>query len=120
MITRGSIYFVNLDPTAGRETRGKRLVLVVSSDAINRQPLVVSVVIGTDADNVPRDYPTNVRTTAKETGLPRDTVFMCFQVRSLDPSRFVDARAGRARLAGTLPRARMAEVEAALRKVFEL
>ena len=120
MIARGSIYFVNLDPTAGRETRGRRPVLVVSSDAINRQPLVVSVVAGTDADNVPRDYPTNVRVTAKETGLPRDTVFLCFQVRALDPSRFVDPRTGRERLAGEMPRGRMAEVEAALRAVFEL
>jgi mRNA-degrading endonuclease toxin of MazEF toxin-antitoxin module len=53
-------------------------------DAINRQPLVIAVVVGTDAKNVPRDYTINVRVTAKETGLPIDTVFLCFQLRSLD------------------------------------
>ena len=50
MIKRGHIYFVNLNPTHGREQTGYRPVLAVSSDAINRQPLVVTVVVGTDAE----------------------------------------------------------------------
>lgn len=89
-------------------------MLVVSVDAINRQPLVVVVVVGTDARNVPRDYPTNVRAPATETGLPLDTVFLCFQVRSLDPGRFPGPAAG------TLPPRLMREVEDALRRVFGL
>src|SRR3972149_3698257 len=120
MISRGQIYFVNLSPTHGREQAGRRPVLVVASEAINRQPLVVMVVVGTDAKNVPRDYPTNVRVTARETGLPRDTVFLCFQVRSLDRSRFFDPKTKRPYLAGTLHPQRMAEVDAALRLVFAL
>jgi mRNA interferase MazF len=36
MISRGQIYFVNLNSTKGREQVGQRPVLVVSSDAINR------------------------------------------------------------------------------------
>ena len=120
MISRGQIYFVNLSPTQGREQAGRRPVLVVSSDAINRQPLVVTVVVGTHAKNVPRDYPTNVRASAKETALPMDTVFLCFQVRSLDASRFFDSKTGRLNLLGTLPPARMREVEDALRLVFGL
>ena len=87
MTSRGHVYFVSLDPTHGREQAGRRPVLVVSVDSINRQPLVVTVVVGTDAANIPRDYPTNVRVTARESGLPKDTVFLCFQIRSLDPSR---------------------------------
>lgn len=120
MISRGQIYFVNLSPTHGREQAGRRPVLVVSADAINRQPLVVTVVVGTDAKHVPRDYPTNVRMTAKETGLPRDTVFLCFQVRSLDPARFFDPKTHRPNLAGSAPSSRMAEVERALRLVLNL
>lgn len=120
MINRGQIYFVNLSPTHGREQAGRRPVLVVSADAINRQPLVVTVVVGTDAKNVPRDYPTNVRMAAKETGLPRDTVFLCFQVRSLDPARFLDPKTRHPNLAGSAPPARMAEVERALRLVLNL
>ncbi|MBI4487589.1 MAG: type II toxin-antitoxin system PemK/MazF family toxin [Deltaproteobacteria bacterium] len=120
MISRGQIYLVNLDPTRGREQAGRRPVLVVSAEAINRQPLVVTVVVGTDARNVPRDYPTNVRVTAKESGLPMDTVFLCFQVRSLDPARFYDPKTRRSNLAGTLPPSRMADVERALRLVLNL
>jgi len=120
MISRGQIYFVNLNPTQGREQAGQRPVLVVSSDTINRQPLVVAVVVGTDAANVPRDYPANVRVTAKESGLPKDTVFLCFQIRSLDPGRFLDPRTGTTVPAGSLPPGRMAEVENALRLILEL
>jgi mRNA interferase MazF len=94
MISRGQIYFVNLGPTHGHEQAGRRPVLVVSADAINRQPLVVTVVVGTRASRIPRDYPTNVRISAQETGLPEDTVFLCFQIRSLDPARFLDPKTG--------------------------
>ncbi len=99
--------------TEGREQAGRRPVLVVSADAINRQPLVVTVVVGTDAANVVRGYPTNVRVKAGDSGLPKDTVFLCFQIRSVDPSRFRDG-------AGRLPPARMAEVEQALRMALAL
>ena len=90
MISCGDIYFVGLSPTQGREQAGHRPVLVVSSDAINRQPQKVRVVVGTDAGHVTREYPTNARATAAETGLPKDTVVLCFQLRSLDPAQFVN------------------------------
>ena len=114
MISRGQIYFASLDPIQGREQAGRRPVLVISSDAINRQPLVVAVIVGTDAANIKREYPTNIRVTAVESGLPRDTVFLAFQLRSLDHSRF----AGPA--VGTLSPTRMAEIAGALRLTLEL
>ena len=87
-IHRGEIYFVNLNPTQGREQAGQRPVLVLSIDAINRLPLVVTVVVGTKGDNLPHDYPTNIRVAATESGLPLETVFLGFQLRSLDANRF--------------------------------
>ena len=119
MIHRGEIYFVNLNPTKGREQRGRRPVLVASVDAINSQPLVVAVVVGTDAKKVPRDYPVNVRLSAEETGLPQDTVFLCFQIRSLDASRFQDNK-GDLRPAGSVQPERMLAVDKALRNVLGL
>ena len=115
MIRRGEVYFVNLNPTKGREQAGYRPVLVVSADAIDDLPLLVTVVVGTDAANVARDYPTNVRVPASETGLPRDTVFLCFQLRSLDHQRFSEAR-----MAGTMPIERMHEIDQALRLTLQL
>jgi len=120
MIKRGGIYLVNLNPIKGREQAGRRPVLVISSDAINKQPLVVSVVVGTDAQNVPRDYPTNIRVPADETGLPKDTVFLCFQIRSLDPKRFSDPTTEQPQLIGTMPPQRMKEVVEALKQALEI
>ena len=82
---RGDIYFVNLNPVQGREQAGHRPVLVLSIDTINRLPLVVTVVVGTKGDNITRDYPTNVRLAPADSGLPLETVFLCFQLRSLIP-----------------------------------
>jgi mRNA interferase MazF len=94
MIKRGEIYFVDLDQTKGREQAGRRPVLVLSIDAINRLPLVVTVVVGTKGENLPRDYPTNVRVQPRESGLPMETVFLCFQIRSIDAARFPISPAG--------------------------
>ena len=100
MIKRGEIYLVDLNSTKGGEQAGRRSVLVVSSDAINRQPLVITVVVGTDARTV----------------LPQDTVFLCFQVLSLDAARFHLTTGP----VGRMPASRMADVERAIRMVLEL
>ena len=93
-VQRGEIHFVNLNPVQGREQAGRRPVLVLSADAINRLPLVVTVVVGTKGENVTHDYPSNVRVSTAESGLPAETVFLCFQLRSLDSSRFAGPPAG--------------------------
>lgn len=108
-IQRGDIYFVNLSPVHGREQAGRRPVLILSIDTINRLPLVVTVVVGTKGENIMRDYPTNVRVSAAESGLPIETVFLCFQLRSLDPSRFAGPPAGK------VSRAVLERIETAVR-----
>lgn len=94
-VQRGEIYFVNLNPVQCREQAGNRPVLVLSVDAINKLPLVVTVVVGTKGENISHDYPTNVRVSAAESGLRMETVLLCFQVRSLDPKRFPRNPAGK-------------------------
>jgi mRNA interferase MazF len=80
-------------------------VLVVSSDHINQKPLVITVVVGTKGSIIPVDY---VRVPANQSGLPMETVFMGFQIRSLDKSRFP------ANPDGQLPDAYMRLVEEAV------
>ena len=111
---RGEIYFVNLTPTVGREQAGTRPVLVVSSDRVNALPLVVTVVPGTDGRHVPVDHPHNVRVPPDDSGLPRETVFLCFQARALDKSRFPLAPSG------ALSPERMQDVDDALRYALGL
>jgi mRNA interferase MazF len=113
-VQRGEIYFVDLNPVQGREQAGRRPVLVLSADAINRLPLVVTVVVGTKGGNLPRDYSTNVRVPAADSGLPMETVFLGFQLRSLDPGRFLGPPAGR------LPGHVLERVEAAVRRCLAL
>ena len=108
-IQRSQIYFVNLNPVQGREQAGERPVLVLSIDSINQLPLVVTVVVGTKGANIRRDYPTNVRVSPVESGLPVETVFLCFQLRSLDSRRFP------AEPVGKLADTKMLEVEVAVR-----
>lgn len=98
----------------GQEQAGERPVLILSIDAINRLPLVVTVVVGTKGANIQRNYPTNVRITPDESGLPIETVFMGFQVRSLDPNRFLGNPVGK------LSSDKMQEVEEAVRYVLGL
>ncbi|CAN5781949.1 type II toxin-antitoxin system PemK/MazF family toxin [soil metagenome] len=95
MIKRGEIYFVDLNPTKGREQSGRRPVLILPVDAINKLPLVITVVVGTKGGNIVKDFPTNVRVSAEESGLPMETVFLCFQIRSIDPNRFPEKAAGK-------------------------
>jgi len=113
-VRRGEIYFVNLNPVFGREQSGQRPVLVLSTNAINRLPLVVTVIVGTKSENITRDYPTNVRVSPAESGLPIETVFLCFQLRSLDPSRFTTAPAGK------ISDKTLAQVETAVRHCLGL
>jgi mRNA interferase MazF len=94
-VHRGDIYFVNLNPVKGREQAGQRPVLVLSVDTINKLPLVVTVVVGTKGENISRNFPTNVRVSPEESGLPMETIFLCFQIRSLDPKRFPEKPAGK-------------------------
>jgi mRNA interferase MazF len=113
-IKRGEIYFVNLNPVKGREQAGHRPVLVLSVDSINTLPLVITVIVGTKGENISRDYQTNVRVSPEESGLPIETVFLCFQVRSLDAKRFPKNPAGR------LSEEVMNKVEDAVRYCFGL
>jgi mRNA interferase MazF len=78
-IHRGDVYFVDLNPTVGREQAGKRPVVVISNDLINSKPLVVVVIPGTRGSKVKSDYPGNIRVPKGDANLPEETVFLCFK-----------------------------------------
>jgi mRNA interferase MazF len=94
-IHRGEVYFVDLNPTVGREQAGKRPVVVISNDLVNSRPLVVVVVPGTRGSKIQLDYPGNLRVPKGEANLPEETVFLTFQIRALDHSRFREPPIGR-------------------------
>ncbi len=89
-VRRGEVYFIELSPTVGREQSGRRPVVIVSNDGLNAKPLVYLVVPGTTATKAPPN-PATVVVPQGEAGLTRDTAFLTFQTKAIDPSR-IDSR----------------------------
>ncbi len=84
---RGDIYMVDRDPTAGREQRGHRPVLVISADAFNaatKLPVILPITNGGDFAQR-RGFAVSL------SGLKTTGIVRCDQPRVLD----IDARNGR-------------------------
>ena len=108
---RGEVWLADLNPTRGHEQSGRRPVLVVSEDLLNRGPAGLVIVLPMTstgrgvASHVPIDPP--------EGGVTRPTVILCEAVRSVSVERLV-APWGRVGLAT------MAAVEDRLRILMRL
>lgn len=113
---RGDIFLVDFEPVRGSEANKARPAVVVSNDAANRSADrngkgVVTVVPVTS--NTSRVYPFQVVLAAEECGLTKDSKAQCEQVRAVSPDRM------RQRL-GAVPKQRMTELDAALRRHLAL
>ena len=104
---RGSIWWVDLDPTRGAEIRKTRPALVLSADALNRvRRTVVIVPISTGPEPRP---PIVVAVPSAGVG----SVAVCDQVRAVDRARLT-------RMVGTLSMEDLRAVEAGVRAVLAL
>jgi len=110
-ILRSEVYFVELGPTRGKELDLKRRpVVVVSTNDINRKPLVITVVPGKTHKPQKQVFRNEVKVEpSPDNGLENSTLFECFQIKALDHSRF-DGRA-----AGVLSVEDMLKLEAAVK-----
>ena len=106
-VRRGEVYFVELSPTVGHEQAGRRPVVIVSNDSLNAKPLVYLIVPGTNAAKAPPSAAT-VFVPQGEGGLTKETAFLTFQAKAIDPSR-INSRA-----AGALSAGSMAKIDKAL------
>ena len=79
----GEIWLADLNPVRGREQRGRRPVLVVSPDRLNRGPLLIAVPFTRTA----RGTPFHVPVEPPEGGLRDVSYAMCEQVRTLSRER---------------------------------
>jgi mRNA interferase MazF len=107
---QGDIFWANLEPTRGKEQRGRRPVLVISRNELNKLPLTILVMIGTGAERISDRYASDLHVKAAEAGLPKDTTFTGLQIRSLDPARLGDR-------IGNLPPNRLPEIWELLRYI---
>ncbi len=83
---RGDIYYADLSPVIGSEQGGVRPVLIVQNDIGNRySPTVIVAAITSQISKA--KLPTHVEITAKEYGLPKDSVILLEQIRTIDKKR---------------------------------
>lgn len=92
MVKKWEVYYLDLDPTQGSEQRGKRPVLVVSNDAVNDNLPVFTCIPFSSVKQGSKIYPTEVLLSAADSGLPRDSVLMLQQIRTVSVGRILGAK----------------------------
>ena len=91
-VVRGDIFIADLDPVIGSEQGGVRPVIIVQNDRGNRfSPTVICAAMTSKLNK--NDLPTHVWIAAKESGLERDSLVLCEQIRTLEKRR-LRAKAG--------------------------
>ncbi len=81
---RWGIFLVNLDPTIGSEQGKTRPVLVISDDDINTILPVINILPLTSLKSGRRIYPNEVLLKKEQSGLDKDSLVLCHQIRTID------------------------------------
>ena len=85
-VKRGDIFYADLSPVVGSEQGGVRPVLIVQNDTGNRHsPTVIAAAITSQTGKA--RLPTHIDISARSYGLPRDSVVLLEQIRTLDKKR---------------------------------
>jgi len=86
VIKRGDIFYADLSPVIGSEQGGIRPVLIVQNDIGNKySPTVIASAITSQINKA--KLPTHIELSAKEYGLPKDSVVLLEQIRTIDKKR---------------------------------
>lgn len=112
-MNRGEVWWASLPDPIGSSPGYRRPVVIVQADAFNRSRIdtVIAVVLSSNLRLA--TAPGNVRLSARNTGLSKDSVANVSQVITLDKSLLTE-RVGR------LPVSKMREVDEGLRLVLAL
>jgi mRNA interferase MazF len=85
-VSRGEVWFADLNPTRGSEQAGVRPVIIFQTDLLNE--LTATVLAIPLTTNLRRAaLPSCVLIHQREGGLPNDSVALCHQMRVLDKTR---------------------------------
>ena len=86
ILKRGDIYYADLSPVIGSEQGGVRPVLVVQNNVGNKYSPTIIIAAITSQINKAR-LPTHVEINAPDYGLPKDSVVLLEQIRTIDKKR---------------------------------
>ena len=85
-IKRGDLFYADLSPVVGSEQGGIRPVLIVQNDVGNKySPTIIAVAVTSQLTKA--KLPTHIELKAEDFGLPKDSVALCEQIRTLDKRR---------------------------------
>lgn len=85
-VVRGDIFIADLDPVMGSEQGGVRPVLIVQNERGNRfSPTVICAAMTSRMNK--HDLPTHVWIASQDSGLERDSIVLCEQIRTLEKKR---------------------------------
>lgn len=86
LIKRGDIFFADLSPVVGSEQGGIRPVLVIQNDVGNKfSPTVIVSAITSQLSKA--KLPTHIELSSQQYNLPKDSVVLLEQIRTLDKRR---------------------------------
>ncbi len=86
MVKRGDLYYADLSPVVGSEQGGVRPVLIVQNNVGNKySPTIIAAAITSQL--VKAKLPTHIALPANQYGLPKDSVVLLEQIRTLDKRR---------------------------------
>ena len=88
-INRGDIYYADLSPVVGSEQGGVRPVLVVQNNVGNKfSPTVIVAAITSQLTKA--KLPTHIELKKENYNLPKDSVVLLEQIRTLDKRRLME------------------------------
>lgn len=86
IVKRGDIFYADLSPVIGSEQGGVRPVLILQNDIGNKYSPTTIIAAITSQINKAK-LPTHVEIKAQEYGLPKDSVVLLEQIRTIDKER---------------------------------
>lgn len=89
IIRRGDVFYADLSPVVGSEQGGVRPVLVIQNDIGNKYSPTVIIAAITSQINKAK-LPTHIEINGKQYGIPKDSVVLLEQIRTIDKRRFIE------------------------------
>lgn len=83
------IFLADLDPVIGSEQGKTRPVLVISEEEINQILPVVNILPITSRKPGRKVYPNEVLLLPEVGGLQKESILLCYQIRTLDKKRLI-------------------------------
>lgn len=85
-VSRGDVFYADLNPVVGSEQGGVRPVLIIQNDIGNKySPTVIVAAITSKIDKA--KLPTHIEISAVTTNLEKDSVILLEQIRTIDKKR---------------------------------